>query len=212
MGVFQPLGGGLQAGWGCIQNGAEGRQTTLLAGSGGCCGCASPQGKWGTAVGELMWVAKEGDCAGIQACCSGSTVHARGASKVTKNGPKCPLLPSSLGIVGGLVIQCGHHHLPLCTIRESLARGGGGCDPGAPAFLCPVLTSLLRLKWEHPGNASLERQGMQVRESHVQLPQRKANPAPGGCAPATRPCPSVVLSLVYLNVVGVRYNDLTSGN
>lgn len=32
-------------------------------------------------------------------------------------------------------------------------------------------------------------------------------PAPGGCACATRSSPSVVLSLVYLNVNGVGHND-----
>lgn len=46
-----------------------------------------------------------------------------------------------------------------------------------------------------------------AQESNVQPPQGKASPAPGGCARATRSCPSVVLSLVYLNVNGVGHND-----
>lgn len=92
MGFSSLWEGGLQAGCVCIWAGAEGRLKGCFARRGGCCSCAPSQGKRGTAVGELMWIAKIvtvlkfGGGEGVH---GGSHVHTRGAPpKVTKNGSK----------------------------------------------------------------------------------------------------------------------------
>lgn len=113
-----------------------------------------PQWKGGTAVGELMRIAKWGDCVEIQGRgCGGSTGHTQGASKVTKNSPKCPQLPSSQG----LGCFCGWSGkatdaaaaCPSAPSGRALLRAreeAECCDP-TPAFpSCCVLDFSLRLK------------------------------------------------------------------
>lgn len=58
MGFSSLWEGSLQAGWGRIQNGAEGRQKHCLLAAVAAAIVPPPQGKGGTAVGELMWIAK----------------------------------------------------------------------------------------------------------------------------------------------------------
>lgn len=60
MGYSSLCEGGLQAGWGCIQNGAEGRQKGCLLAAVADAIVPSLKGREGTAVEELMWIAKIG--------------------------------------------------------------------------------------------------------------------------------------------------------
>lgn len=86
------------AGWGHIQNGAEGQQRGCLPAA-VAAAIVPPSMEGGTAVGELMRIAKWGGCVEIQGRgCGGSTGHAHGAFKVTENSPKCLQLPSSQGL------------------------------------------------------------------------------------------------------------------
>lgn len=95
------------------------------------------------------------------------------------------------------------------------ARGEAECcDPTTACLSLPCLGLLAAFEagMSHSGRQPLPTavwRGREcwARESNIQLPQRKASPVPGGCARATRSCPSVVLSLVHLNVNGVRHND-----
>lgn len=176
-----------------------------------------PQWKGGTAVGELMRIAKWGDCVEIQGRgCGGSTGHAQGASKVTENSPKCPQLPSSQG----LGCFCGWSGkatdaaaaCPSAPSGESPAESEGGgrvlwSHTRLSFLLCLGLLTAFeaRLSPTAPGHCRC-REGGRVMFSCCEGRQALL-PAPGSCACATRSYPSVVLSLVYLNVNGVGHND-----
>lgn len=104
------------------------------------------------------------------------------------------------------------HHQGKAWLR---VRGEAKCcDPTSACLSLPCLglLAVFEAGVSHSGRQPSPmpvRRGRecQARESDVRLPQRKASPAPSGCARATRSCPSVVLSLVCLNVNGVGHND-----
>lgn len=101
---------------------------------------------------------------------------------------------------------------PLHHQRKARLRVRGEakcCDPTAACLSLPWLglLAVFEAGMSHSGCQPLPMVVWRGRESDVQLLQRKASPAPSDCAHATRSCPSVVLSLVYLNVNGVRHND-----